>query len=76
MNVKKFNIDDIVFYRPFANDENIISEILKNISEKSVILKTYDNETNRYEYYDYEICILESGKIKKVKEDTLFKESN
>ncbi|MHA1940753.1 MAG: hypothetical protein ACW97P_03390 [Candidatus Hodarchaeales archaeon] len=71
MNVKKYKVDDNVFYEPFKNDEFVNSEILKNISKKSVILSVYDKQNNKYEIYDYEICILETGEIKKVKESVL-----
>ena len=43
----KYKVDDIVFYEPFKNDESIISELLKNISEKCVILNVYD-DLNRF----------------------------
>tara|TARA_B100000886_G_C20366782_1_gene467696 strand:- start:289 stop:510 length:222 start_codon:yes stop_codon:yes gene_type:complete len=69
--VKKYRVDDIVHYEPFRDDDTIKSEILKNISKKSVILEIYDMETNRYEFYDYKICIIDSGEIKKVKEKYL-----
>jgi hypothetical protein len=69
MNAKKFKIDDIVYYEPYKNDEDIISELLKNISEKCVILNIYHDKN---EFYDYEICILKNGEFKKVKEKTLF----
>ena len=69
--VKKFKIDDVVYYKPFKDNDSIKSEILKNISEKSVILEVYNPQKNRYEFYDYRICILETGKIKKVKEKFL-----
>jgi hypothetical protein len=71
MNVKKFKIDDVIYYKPFKDDESVKSEILKNISEKSVILEVYSAQKNKYEIYDYRICILETGKIKKVKEKFL-----
>tara|TARA_Y100000114_G_scaffold45128_1_gene40793 strand:- start:665 stop:886 length:222 start_codon:yes stop_codon:yes gene_type:complete len=69
--VKKYRIDDIVYYEPFKDDDTIKSEILKNISKKSVILEIYDTKNNRYEFYDYKICIIDSGEIKKVKEKYL-----
>ena len=69
----KYKVDDIVFYEPFKNDESIISELLKNISEKCVILNVYD-DLNRF--YDYEICILNTGEFKKVKEQTLTTKEN
>jgi|TARA_B100000282_G_scaffold88509_1_gene61871 hypothetical protein len=68
MSVKKFKIDDIVFYQPFKNDTSISSEILKNISKKAVIINVYDNKN---EFYDYEICILDTGEFKKVIEQLL-----
>tara|TARA_B100000989_G_scaffold47307_1_gene30776 strand:- start:12905 stop:13132 length:228 start_codon:yes stop_codon:yes gene_type:complete len=68
MSVKKFKIDDIVFYQPFNNDDSVNSEILKNISKKAVIIKVYDNKN---EFYDYEICILDTGEFKKVIEHLL-----
>ena len=71
MSAKKFKVDDIVFYKPFKNHSNLNSEILKNISKKSVILEVYDKDKNKYELYDYRICILENGEIKKIKEDVL-----
>ncbi len=71
INVKKYRIDDIVYYEPFKDDDTIKSEILKNISKKSVILEIYDTKNNRYEFYDYKICIIDSGEIKKVKEKYL-----
>ena len=67
----KFKIDDVVYYRPFKNHPNLNSEILKNISKKAVILEVYDKDKNKYELYDYRICILENGEIKKIKEDVL-----
>tara|TARA_B100001094_G_scaffold264483_1_gene266507 strand:- start:2800 stop:3033 length:234 start_codon:yes stop_codon:yes gene_type:complete len=70
ISAKKFKIDDIVYYKPFIN-YNLESEILKNISKESVILEVYDKRKNRYELYDYRICILETGEIKKVKEEFL-----
>jgi len=73
MSVKKFKIDDVVLYEPFKNDEAINSEILKNISKKAVILKVYND---RNEFYDYEICILENGEFKKVKQRTLVRKEN
>ena len=63
-----YQVDDILYYEPFKNDENIISELLKNISEKCVILNV-NHDSNKF--YDYEICILSSGEFKKVKEQTL-----
>ena len=66
MSVKKFKIDDIVFYQPFKNDTSISSEILKNISKKAVIINVYDNK-NEF----YEICILDTGEFKKVIEQLL-----
>jgi len=69
--MKKFKIDDVVLYRPFKNHSNLNSEILKNISKKAVILEVYDKNVNKYELYDYRICILENGEIKKIKEDVL-----
>jgi hypothetical protein len=69
--MKKFKIDDVVLYRPFKNHSNLSSEILKNISKKAVILEVYDKNVNKYELYDYRICILENGEIKKIKEDVL-----
>jgi len=69
MNVKKFKVDDIVYYRPFESNEAINSEILKNISKKSVIIQVY---RDRNEFYDYEICIFDNGEFKEVKEYTLF----
>jgi hypothetical protein len=69
--VKKYRIDDIVYYEPFKDDDTIKSEILKNISKKSVILEIYDTKNNRYQFYDYKICIIDSGEIKKVKEKYL-----
>jgi len=69
--VKKYRIDDIVYYEPFKDDDTIKSEILKNISKKSVILEIYNTKNNRYEFYDYKICIIDSGEIKKVKEKYL-----
>ena len=71
INVKKFKIDDVVYYKPFKNHLNLNSEILKNISKKAVILEVYDKDINKYELYDYRICILENGEIKKIKEDVL-----
>lgn len=71
INVKKYRIDDIVYYEPFKDDDTIKSEILKNISKKSVILEIYNTKNNRYEFYDYKICIIDSGEIKKVKEKYL-----
>jgi len=68
MSVKKFKIDDIVFYQPFKSDTSISSEILKNISKKAVIINVYDNKN---EFYDYEICILDTGEFKKVIEQLL-----
>ena len=68
MSVKKFKIDDIVVYQPFKNDTSISSEILKNISKKAVIINVYDNKN---EFYDYEICILDTGEFKKVIEQLL-----
>ena len=73
MSAKKFKIDDVVLYRPFKNDKTINSEILKNISKKAVIIQVYQ-DTN--EYYDYEICILDNGEFKKVKEYTLIIKEN
>lgn len=73
MSVKKFKIDDVVLYEPFKDDKTINSEILKNISKKAVILKVYND---RNEFYDYEICILESGEFKKVKQRTLVLKEN
>ena len=64
----RYQVDDILYYEPFKNDENIISELLKNISEKCVILNV-NHDSNKF--YDYEICILSSGEFKKVKEQTL-----
>tara|TARA_Y100001938_G_C8046730_1_gene409349 strand:- start:838 stop:1059 length:222 start_codon:yes stop_codon:yes gene_type:complete len=73
--VKKYKVDDIVYYEPFKHSDTIKSEILKNISKKSVILEIYDTNNNRYQLYDYKICIIDSGEIKKVKEKYLtFKE--
>ena len=69
--MKKYKVDDIVYYEPFKGDESIKSEILKNISKKSVILEIYDTNKNRYQFYDYKICILDSGDIKKVREQYL-----
>ena len=69
--MKKFKIDDVVLYKPFRNHTNLNSEILKNISKKAVILEVYNKEKNKYELYDYRICILENGEIKKTKEDVL-----
>lgn len=69
--MKKYKVDDIVYYEPFKNDDSIKSEILKNISKKSVILEIYDTKKNRYQFYDYKICILDSGEIKKVREQYL-----
>ena len=68
MSVKKFKIDDIVVYQPFKNDTSISSEILKNISKKAVIINVYDNKN---EFYDYEICILDTAEFKKVIEQLL-----
>ncbi len=73
MSVKKFKIDDIVFYQPFKNDTSISSEILKNISKKAVIIKVYDDKNK---FYDYEICILDTGEFKKVVEQVLILEEN
>ena len=70
-NAKKFKVDDIVYYEPFKLSDTINSEILKNISKKAVILEVYDKDKNKYELYDYRICILENGEIKKIKEDVL-----
>ncbi len=67
--MKKFKVDDIVLYKPFDNYKNLNSEILKNISKKAVIIKVYNNKN---EFYDYEICILNTGEFKKVKEQFLF----
>ena len=73
MSVKKFKIDAVVFYEPFRQDLSISSEILKNISKKAVILRIYDDKNK---FYDYEICILDTGEFKKVKEQVLiFKEN-
>ena len=69
--MKKFKVDDVVLYKPFKNHTNLNSEILKNISKKSVILEVYDKKINKYELYDYRICILDNGDIKKVKQDVL-----
>ena len=73
MSVKKFKIDDIVFYQPFHNDTSISSEILKNISKKAVIIKVDDT---RNEFYDYEICVLDTGEFKKVIEKVLISKEN
>ena len=75
-NAKKFKVDDVVYYEPFKDDGTINSEILKNISKKSVILEVYDKKVNRYNFYDYRICIIESGEIKRVREEQLAIESN
>tara|TARA_B100000989_G_scaffold17167_1_gene11324 strand:+ start:4927 stop:5154 length:228 start_codon:yes stop_codon:yes gene_type:complete len=71
--INRYKVDDIVFYEPFRNDKNIISELLRNISEKCVILNVYD-DLNRF--YDYEICILDTGEFKKVKEQVLTTKEN
>ena len=70
--MKKFKVDDVVLYKPFKNHPNLNSEILKNISKKSVILQVYDKSINKYELNDYRICILENGDIKKVKQDEIY----
>tara|TARA_Y100001972_G_scaffold118090_1_gene157809 strand:+ start:257 stop:472 length:216 start_codon:yes stop_codon:yes gene_type:complete len=67
--MKKFKVDDIVLYKPFDNYKNLNSEILKNISKKAVIINVYNDKN---EFYDYEICILNTGEFKKVKEQFLF----
>jgi|TARA_R100001460_G_scaffold81213_1_gene122139 hypothetical protein len=73
MNVKKFKIDDVVYYQPFKNNDSVKSEILKNISKKAVIIQIYQDKN---ELYDYEICFLESGEFKKVKQQDLFFKEN
>ena len=46
MSVKKFKIDDIVFYQPFNNDDSVNSEILKKYSDpektKKWLTKTFE----------------------------------
>ena len=56
-------------YKPFKNYTDLNSEILKNISKKAVIINVYNDKN---EFYDYEICILNTGEFKKVKEQFLF----
>lgn len=71
MKAKKFKVDDEVAYEPFKEEK---SEILRNISEKAVILSVI-NKT-KYDLYDYEIFIVETQKIKKVKENKLRARTN
>tara|TARA_R110000787_G_scaffold255073_3_gene360409 strand:- start:1103 stop:1312 length:210 start_codon:yes stop_codon:yes gene_type:complete len=61
----KYKIDEWVIFKPFPNDKN---EILYSIKNRAVILHVYKKE----EYYDYEVWVDDSHKIKKVHEHQLF----
>jgi hypothetical protein len=61
----KYRIDDWVIYKPFPNDQ---SKFLSEIEKRSLILWVFPKE----DFYDYEIIIDGTGKIKKVREHQLF----
>ena len=61
----KYKIDQWVIFKPFPDDK---SEILSSIEKRSVILHVYKKD----EYYDYDIYIDTTSKIKKVREHQLF----
>ena len=61
--MKKFKVDQIVFYCPLPD-----VEAFKNERQSCIILAVLDNDI----FYDYKIYIKESGKIKKVRESHLF----
>ena len=59
----KYQIDQWVYYIQFPEVQN-----LKNNKKKAVILEVMENNS----IYDYRIFIDGEGKIRKVKERTLF----
>lgn len=61
----KYKIDQWVIFKPFPDD---INEILSSIEKRAVILHVYKKD----EYYDYDIYIDATSKIKKVREHQLF----
>ena len=61
----KYEIDQWVYYIQFPEIEN-----LKNNKKKAVILEVMENNS----VYDYRIFIDGDGKIRKVKESSLFSE--
>ena len=63
--MSKYEIDQWVYYVQFPEVEN-----LKNNKKKAVILEVMENNS----IYDYRIFIDGDGKIRKVKESSLFSE--
>ena len=63
--MSKYEIDQWVYYIQFTEVEN-----LKNNKKKAVILEVMENNS----IYDYRIFIDGEGKIRKVKESSLFSE--
>ena len=64
----KYQVDQWVNYKPFHDSEY---ELLKGIQNRALILWVYPKN----DFYDYDIYIEETGKIKKVREHHLFPES-
>ena len=63
--MRKYKIDQWVYYVQFPEVQN-----LKNNKKKAVILEVMENNS----IYDYRIFIDGEGKIRKVKETSLFSE--
>ena len=63
--MSKYEIDQWVYYVQFPEVQN-----LKNNKKKAVILEVMENNS----VYDYRIFIDGDGKIRKVKESSLFSE--
>ena len=63
--MSRYKIDQWVYYVQFPEVEN-----LKNNKKKAVILEVMENNS----IYDYRIFIDGEGKIRKVKETSLFSE--
>tara|TARA_R110002074_G_scaffold171287_1_gene333695 strand:+ start:831 stop:1022 length:192 start_codon:yes stop_codon:yes gene_type:complete len=63
--MSKYQIDQWVYYVQFPEVQN-----LKNNKKKAVILEVMENNS----VYDYRIFIDGEGKIRKVKERSLFSE--
>jgi|TARA_R110000824_G_scaffold15086_1_gene63705 hypothetical protein len=63
--MSRYKIDQWVYYVQFPEVEN-----LKNNKKKAVILEVMENNS----VYDYRIFIDGDGKIRKVKESSLFSE--
>ena len=65
----KYKVDDWVIYKPFYDSEY---KSLREMKNRALILWIYPKN----DFYDYDIYIEETTKIKKVREHQLFPETD